>query len=457
MTNGNPKQRALRQTQSWESGWTRLGRIGEAARRERKGRLNALLHHLTPELLKQSYQRLRKEAASGVDEVTWKEYAEGVEGRIRDLHERIHSGRYRAQPSKRIYLPKGEGQRRPIGIACLEDKIVQAAMVRILNEIYEVDFLGYSYGFRPGRSQHQALDALYVGITKQKINWVVDADLKSFFDRISHRWLMRMLEERIADRRVLRLIRKWLRAGVSEAGEWRQTPVGTPQGAVISPLLANVYLHYTLDLWVRKWRRKASRGEMIYVRYADDFVAGFQYREEAERFVSLLKQRLEKFDLELNEEKTRLIEFGRFAERDRGRRGERKPETFDFLGLTHICSVSRGTGKYFLLRQPSRKKVRKKLQEVYQSLQKIRHWPIPQQGLWLRSVFQGQLNYYAVPGSAESLSKLRKALAKLWLQALRRRSQKGKRLKWDQFSPISDHWLPRVKIMHPYPWQRLRL
>ncbi len=263
MTNGNPKQRALRQTQSWESGWTRLGRIGEAARRERKGRLNALLHHLTPELLKQSYQRLRKEAASGVDEVTWKEYAEGVEGRIRDLHERIHSGRYRAQPSKRIYLPKGEGQRRPIGIACLEDKIVQAAMVRILNEIYEVDFLGYSYGFRPGRSQHQALDALYVGITKQKINWVVDADLKSFFDRISHRWLMRMLEERIADRRVLRLIRKWLRAGVSEAGEWRQTPVGTPQGAVISPLLANVYLHYTLDLWVRKWRRKASRGEMI--------------------------------------------------------------------------------------------------------------------------------------------------------------------------------------------------
>jgi group II intron reverse transcriptase/maturase len=419
--------------------------------------MNALLHHLTPELLKQSYQRLKKEATSGVDELTWKEYAEGLEDRISDLHERIHSGRYRAQPSKRIYLPKGDGGRRPIGIACLEDKIVQAGFVRILNEIYEVDFLGYSYGFRPGRSQHQALDALYVGVTKQKINWIVDADLRSFFDRISHDWLIRMLEQRIGDKRVMRLIRKWLRAGVSEAGKWSETPVGTPQGAVISPLLANVYLHYVLDLWVRQWRRKASRGEVIYVRYADDFVAGFQYREDAERFLSLLKQRLEKFDLEINEEKTRLIEFGRFAERDRRRRGQRKPETFDFLGLTHICSVSRGTGKYFILRRPSRKKVRQKLAEIYQHLQRIRHLPIPLQGQWLHSVFQGQLNYYAVPGSAESLATLRKALAKLWLKALRRRSQKGKRLRWDQFSKIADHWLPEVKIVHPYPWQRLRV
>ena len=457
MTNGNPKQRASRQTQSWESGSTRLGRIGEAARRDRKVRMNALLHHLTPELLKQSYQRLKKEAASGIDDVTWKEYAEELEDRISDLHERIHRGRYRAQPSKRIYLPKGEGGRRPIGIACLEDKIVQAGLVRILNEIYEVDFLGYSYGFRPGRSQHQALDALYVGVTKQKINWIVDADLRSFFDRISHVWLIRMLEQRIGDKRVMRLIRKWLRAGVSEAGEWSETPVGTPQGAVISPLLANVYLHYVLDLWVQQWRRKASQGEVIYVRYADDFVAGFQYREEAERFLSLLKQRLEKFDLELNEEKTRLIEFGRFAQRDRRRRGQRKPETFDFLGLTHICSVSRGTGKYFILRQPSKKKLRKKLDEIYQHLQRIRHLPIPLQGQWLRSVFQGQLNYSAVPGSAESLATLRKALAKLWLKALRRRSQKGKRLRWDQFSKIADHWLPKVKIVHPYPWQRLRV
>lgn len=457
MTNGNPNQGELYQTQGWGNGLSRLRRIGEAARRKRKGRMTALLHHLTPQLLKWGFQQLKKDAASGVDEQTWKEYGEGLEDRLQDLQERVQRGSYRAKPSKRIYLPKGNGKQRPIGIASLEDKIVQAGVVRILQEIYEVDFLGYSYGFRPKRGQHQALDALYVGITKQKVNWIIDADLRRFFDRISHSWLIRMLEERIGDKRILRLVRKWLKAGVSEEGEWSATEVGTPQGAVISPLLANLFLHYVLDLWVRKWRCQEIRGEMIYVRYADDFVAGFQYREDAERFLKVLGERLGKFDLELNEEKTRMIEFGRFARRDRKQREEGKPETFDFLGFTHICSVSRGTGKFLLLRLPSKKKIRRKLEHVYQHLMRIRHLPIPVQGRWLHRVFVGQLNYYAVPGSAESLSKIRKALARIWLKTLRRRSQKGKRLKWDKFSDIADLWIPRVRILHPYPWQRLRL
>jgi group II intron reverse transcriptase/maturase len=457
MTNGNPEQEAAHRTQSRRGASTRLGRIREAAERDKNTRFTALMHHLTVDLLRESYLSLKRDATSGVDEMTWKEYANGLEERLETLHDQVQKGRYRAKPSKRIYIPKPDGRQRPIGITALEDKIVQGATVSILKEVYEVDFRNFSYGFRPKRKQHDALDALYVGITKQKINWILDADLKSYFDTINHKWLVRFLEHRIGDKRIIRLIGKWLRAGVSEDGEWSKTTNGTPQGAVISPLLANIYLHYVLDQWVNKWR-KSAKGEVIIVRYADDFVMGFQYQREAKRFQRELKKRLEKFALTLNEEKTRLIEFGRYAARDRQKRGETKPQTFDFLGFTHICAIRRGTDKFFLLRLPSKKKIRRKLEEIYQTLKRMRHEPLEKQGAWLRSVFRGQLNYYAVPGTAESLTAIRKAISKRWLKALRRRSQKkSKKLTWERFGRVVEAWLPTVKIIHPFPWKRLRV
>jgi RNA-directed DNA polymerase len=414
------------------------------------------MHHITVDLLRASYHALKHNVAAGVDEVTWQEYGEQLENRLKDLQCRVQSGRYRAKPSKRVWIPKPDGRQRPIGIAALEDKIVQQAVVSVLNQIYEQDFLGFSYGFRPGRSPHNALDAIWVGITRKKVSWVLDADLRSFFDTINHTWLMKFVERRIADPRVLRLIRKWLRAGVSEDGEWSRTEVGTCQGSVISPLLSNIYLHYVLDEWVRDWRKKQARGEIIIVRYADDYVMGFQYRYEAERFLKELKERFAYYGLEIHNEKTRLIEFGRFAEANRQARGEGKPETFDFLGFTHVCG--RRKDNWFIIRRKTiAKRLRAKLKEVRRKIMHRRHEPVSEQGKWLRSIVQGHFNYFGVPGNSDAIDAFRMEVRKSWLFALRRRSEKSRRLTWERTKHLFDTWIPTARIQHPYPDQRLRV
>jgi group II intron reverse transcriptase/maturase len=373
--------------------------------------------------------------------------------RLPDLHERIHRGSYRAQPSKRTYIPKPDGRMRPLGIAALEDKIVQHAVVTVLNAVYETDFLGFSYGFRPGRCPHDGLDALYVGLTKRRVNWVLDADIQGFFDTIDHGWLLCFLEHRIADRRILRLIRKWLKAGVSEDGTWSETTVGTPQGAVISPLLANVYLHYVLDLWAQQWRGRHARGDVVIVRYADDFVLGFQYKEEAERFLGDLRQRLERFGLSLHPDKTRLIEFGPYAAPKRRRLGQGKPETFDFLGFTHICSKTRDGKRFTVRRKTIAKRFRAKLQAVRQHLRRQMHAGPGAVARWLRSVVQGYLNYHAVPGNIESVLCFRTQVIRYWYRTLRRRGDR-RRITWDRFGKFANHWLPRARILHPHPCLR---
>jgi RNA-directed DNA polymerase len=422
---------------------------------DRNLRFTNLMHHLTAELLREAYEALKRNAAAGVDNVTWQEYGEGMESRIRDLHDRVQSGRYRAKPSKRVWLPKPDGRQRPIGIAALEDKIVQQGAVWVLNQIYEKDFYGFSYGFRPGRSPHDALDAIWVGITQRKVSWVLDADIKSFFDTINHAWLMEFLARRIADLRMLRLIRKWLRAGVSEEGKWSRTEAGTPQGAVLSPLLSNIYLHYALDQWVSEWRKKEAIGEVIIVRYGDDFVMGFQYRHEAERFLEEMKERFAQYGLEIHGEKTRLIEFGRFAEANRTERGERKPETFDFLGFTHICSRTRKGNRFTIRRKTIAKRLRIKLKEVRETIIRKRHEPVPVLGKWLRSVIQGHFNYFAVPGNRKAIDRFRTEINRAWLFALRRRSQKSRNLMWDRIKRLIKTWIPTAKTQHPYPNQRL--
>ncbi len=424
--------------------------VREAARKDGKLKFTSLLHHLTPELPRASFFDLKKQAAPGVDEETWRDYAEDFERRIDDLHGRIHRGAYRAKPSKRTYIPKADGKLRPLGIASLEDKIVQQATRVVLECIYEQDFLGFSYGFRPGRNPHQALDALYVGITKRKVNWILDADIRGFFDHISHEWLMKFLEHRIADRRMPRLLKKWLRAGVSEDGQWSPTKIGTPQGAVISPLHANVFLHYVLDLWIADWRKRHATGEVIVVRYADDFVLGFREESDARRCLADLRERLTSFGLELHPEKTRLIEFGRYAEERRTRRGDGPPETFDFLGFTHISGKTR-RGAFTIHRLTARKKFQAKLLDLKAKLRRRMHASIAQVGAWLRSVLRGWCQYYAVPGNYVRLSQFRDAIQKLWLRTLRRRSQRGRRFPWEKFAQVCKSWLPSPKILHPYP------
>jgi RNA-directed DNA polymerase len=361
-----------------------LGGVRKVAKERRQERFTALLHHLSADLLRDSFYALKRQAAPGVDGVTWKEYETGLEGRLADLHNRIHRGAYRAQPSRRVYIPKADGRQRPLGIAALEDKVVQQAVVTILNEIYEVDFQGFSYGFRPGRSPHQALDALSVGFHRKRVNWVLDADIRGFFDQMSHEWTMKFVQHRVADHRILRLIQKRLKAGVSEEGQWSETKVGTPQGAVISPLLANIYLHYVFDLWVEAWRKKVAKGDVIVVRYADDLVVGFERRAEAERFLNEFRERLAKFGLELHPEKTRLIQFGRFAAQDRERRGKGKPETFTFLGFTHYCGKRRKDGAFIVWRETAKKRLVAKLKAIKVELKRRRHDPIPSVGEWLR-------------------------------------------------------------------------
>ena len=426
-----------------------LGGVRQVARERKQERFTALLHHLTIDLLRESYYALKRNAAPGVDGVKWGEYEDGLEDRLTDLHGRVHRGAYRAQPSRRVYIPKADGRQRPLGIAALEDKIVQQAVVTILNEIYEVDFRGFSYGFRPGSSPHQALDALNAGIQRKRVNWILDADIRGFFDNMNHEWTMKFIEHRVADNRVLRLIRKWLKAGVSEDGEWSETKVGTPQGAVVSPLLANVYLHYVFDLWAEVWREKVAKGEMIVVRYADDLVAGFQHRAEAERFLREFQERLAKFGLEIHPEKTRLIEFGRFAEANRNGRGEGKPETFTFLGFTHYCGRN-SKGSFVVWRRTAAKRMRAKLLQLKQELRRKMHEPVGVVGEWLKRVVQGYYRYHAVPGNIAALGRFRDRLCMLWRQALRRRSQRRKP-GWDQLRPTFEQWIPRPRILHPYP------
>ena len=456
LTKENTEQTLLDRTQSREMDRRPFiarsrGLLGvrEAARKDRL-RFTSLLHHITEELLRDSFFELKKQATPGIDGETWRDYAMGFERRIEDLHRRIHRGAYRAKPFKRSYIPKSDGTMRPLGIAALEDKIVQQAARTVLECIYEQDFLGFSYGFRPGRSSHQALDALFVGITKRKVNWIIDADIRGFFDHISHDWLMKFLEHRIADRRMLRLLKKWLRAGVSEDGEWSPTKVGTPQGAVISPLFANVFLHYVLDLWIHDWRKRQAKGEVIIVRYADDFVIGCREESDARKCLAALEERLVKFGLELNREKTRLIEFGRYAEERRAKRGEGPPETFDFLGFTHISGKTR-RGDFTIHRKTARKKFQAKLAELKETISRRRHDDLAMVGEWLQSVFRGWCQYYAVPGNYTRLRQFRDAIQRIWLRTLRRRSQRGRRLTWEKFSKLSRRWLAAPKILHPYP------
>jgi RNA-directed DNA polymerase len=446
----NAEQTTTSQTQSWNDALSGLRGVREAAKRDKRLKFTALLHHVSVPLLESSFYALKRDAAPGVDGVTWKEYETGLGERLKDLHSRVHRGTYRAQPSKRAYIPKTDGRQRPLGIAALEDKIVQHAVVTVLNPIYEEDFLGFSYGFRPGRRQHDALDALWVGLMRKKVSWVLDADVRSFFDEVRHDWLLRFVEHRIADRRILRLIRKWLRAGVSEEGQWSKTEKGTPQGAVASPLLANVYLHYAFDLWVQHWRRHHATGDVIVVRYADDAVLGFQHRADAERFLQDWKERLSRFGLELHPDKTRLIESGRFATANRKERGEGKPETFDFLGFTHICGQTWKTGKFLVLRKTIHKRLSAKLRALKEELLRRRHLSVAELGKWLRSVVQGYFNYHAVPGNLASLRSFRLQVIRRWMRALRRRSQKH-RLTWPRFVALADRWLPGPAILHPYP------
>ncbi len=432
-----------------------LTRIREAAKDRKKERFTSLLHHIDVALLEQAYDWLKRDAAPGVDGMMWADYGEGLAERLADLHGRVHRGSYRAQPSRRTYIPKADGRQRPLGIAALEDKIVQRALVEVLNAIYETDFLGFSYGFRPGRGQHDALDALAVGIENQAVNWIVDADIRGFFDNIDHDWMMRFVEQRIGDRRVLRLIRKWLKAGVVEDGVLQAAEKGTPQGAVISPLLANIYLHYVYDLWARQWRQRHAQGAMIVVRYADDMVVGFEHRPDAERFLAELRDRLAGFGLDLHPDKTRLIEFGRNAAGDRAARGEGKPETFDFLGFTHICSRKR-RGGFLLARHTRRDRKWARLQDIKEGLRRRWHQDVAEQGQWLGSVMRGYFAYHAIPTNSHALKAFRYHVVHIWRRALRRRSQRD-RTTWADINRLASRYLPQPRITHPWPSQRFRV
>jgi len=450
---GNAFKPSTLRTPSRASVTAGLERVRQRARLKKKERFTALLHHVNVDLLRFAYASLKRDAAAGVDGVTWEEYGIELDRKLSDLHARVHRGSYRTQPVQRRYIPKPDGRKRPLGIAALEDKIVQRALCEVLNAIYEEDFLGFSYGFRPGRSQHDALDALAVGIESTKVNFVLDADIRAFFDTVSHDWLLRFVEHRIGDRRVIRLIRKWLRAGVREEdGTVTPTKVGTPQGAVISPLLANIYLHYALDLWAQQWRQRHARGNLIIVRYADDVIVGLEHAADAERFLAGMHERLKQFALELHPEKTRLIEFGRYAAQNRERRGKGKPETFAFLGFTHICGKSR-KGDFQLRRKTRRDRMRAKLAAIKLQLRWHLHAPIPEQGSWLKHVMTGYFAYHAVPTNAHALSTFRYFVSQIWLHSLRSRSQRTA-ITWARMSKLEAQYLPKPRILHPWPNQR---
>ena len=426
-----------------------LERIRQVARQRKKEKFTALLHHVSIEHLEAAFYELKENAAAGVDGVTWKDYETGLERKLADLHARVHRGAYRPQPSRRVYIPKPDGRERPLAVAALEDKIVQRATAAVLGAIYEEDFLGFSYGFRPGRGAHDALDALVVAISSRKVNWILDADIQSFFDTVSQEWLIRFVEHRIGDRRIIRLIQKWLRAGVLEDGVVNVSEMGTGQGAVISPLLANIYLHYVVDLWAERWRRQEATGDMIIVRYADDFIVGFEHESDARRFLDMMRERFKEFALSLNPQKTRLIEFGRTAAENRKRRGLAKPETFNFLGFTFICGKSR-RGRFLVERKPRRDRMRAKLRAIKEGLRQRMHQPIPEQGKWLRTVVTGYYNYFAVPTASRALEAFRHHVCEQWLRTLRRRGQKD-HTTWERITRLAATWLPKPHVLHPWP------
>src|SRR5215831_4113405 len=451
-TKGNAGQQSTCRTQSRVSVSQALERIRRIARERKKERFTALFHHLSMDLLEEAFFELKEDAAPGVDRLTWTDYEADLEQNLEDLHDRVQRGAYRALPSRRVYIPKPDGRQRPLAVAALEDKIVQRAVLALLNAIYEEDFLGFSYGFRPGRGTHDALDALCVGIHSRKVSWILDADIRSFFDEISQEWLTRFLEHRTGDRRIIRLIQKWLKAGVLEAGAVSVSDKGTGQGSVISPLLANIYLHYALDLWAVRWRRREATGDMVIVRYADDFIVGFQHEADARRFLDEMRERLGKFALSLHPEKTRLIEFGRFAAERRKRRGLGKPETFNFLGFTFICGKTR-QGKFQIKRRTRRDRMRAKLKMIKEEMWRRMHQPIPEQGKWLGRVVSGYFDYHAVPTNGRALAVFEHHVTDLWRHTLRRRSQRA-RITWAQMTQLVNAWLPKPIILHPWPSAR---
>ena len=445
----NPQERDTIRTQGRAVVQSALERVRQAARRGKEEKFTALLHHIyAVDLLREAYYALKRGAAAGVDGETWETYGEGLEERLWDLSGRLKRGAYRASPVRRVNIPKADGSTRPLGVTVVEDKIVQRATVAVLEAIYEEDFLGFSYGFRPQRSARQALEAVDRGLMTKRVNWVLDADIRGYYEAIDHEWLVKFVEHRIGDERVVRLIQKWLKAGVLEDGEWTRKETGVPQGGSVSCVLANLYLHYVFDLWVQEWQKRRAQGEMIVVRYADDIIVGFEHRADAERFLGQLRERLAKFNLELHPEKTRLIEFGRFAAQDRRKRGDPKPETFNFLGLTHICGRGK-KGRFTVLRQTMRERMRAKLREVKAELRVRLHEPIAEMGKWLRSVVSGHGRYYGVAGNYRALSRFRYYVGRLWWRTLSRRSQKG-HVRWERMARLVKRWLPPAQIYHPY-------
>ena len=455
LAKGNPHQQTASRTPSRTDAPSALERVRHAASRDRRLQFTALLHHVyNLDTLRAAYFSLKRDAAPGVDGETWRHYGECLEENLQDLSDRLKRGAYRAKPVRRVYIPKADGRLRPLGVTALQDKLVQRATAEVLNAIYETDFLGFSYGFRPRRSQHNALDALYTGLLTKHVNWVLDVDIRGFFDAIDHGWLVTFIKHRIADRRIVRLIQKWLNAGVLEEGKRIRMEEGTPQGGSASPLLANIYLHYVFDLWVQAWRRTHTRDDVIVVRFADDIVIGFQNKSDAERFWKELTERFGKFRLELHPEKTRLMEFGPFAAEHRGALGQGKPETFNFLGFTHICGKKRSNGRFTVLRQTIRQRLQAKLSEVKAELRRRMHDPIPEVGTWLRSVVGGHIRYYGVPMNSPALHLFRFQVGRLWHRVLSRRSQNG-RVLWDRMRRLINRWLPPARVCHPYPLRRL--
>jgi RNA-directed DNA polymerase len=453
LAKGNPHQLTMLRTQRRVGMSHRLERIRQAASRDRKMRFTALFHHVyCLDTLRRAYRGLNPKAAPGIDGITWQQYGADLESNLQGLSERLKRGAYRAKPTRRTYIPKADGRQRPLGVTALEDKIVQAALVEVLNAIYEVDFLGFSYGCRPGRGPHDALDALTVGLVRSKVNWVLSIDVCGFFDAMIHDWLVKFIEHRIADQRVVRLIRKWLSAGVLEEGKRIESEMGSPQGASFSPLAANIYLHYVFDLWSHQWRRRHAQGDVRIVRYVDDMVVGFEKRHEAEQFLEALSQRFVDFGLDLHPTKTTLIEFGRFARERRQERGRGKPHTFNFLGFTHLCGRSR-KGTFRIERRTMAQRFRAKLSEMKAELRRRRHQPVPNQGAWLRSVLLGHYRYYGVPFNFKALQRFQFEVSRLWQRSLSRRSQKGG-VTWKRMRRLVSKWFPAVRLYHPYPQER---
>ena len=448
-TKGNADQQSTHRAQDRASVSQALERLRQAARQREKERFTSLLHHVDPAMLRTAFYAMKRDAAPGVDGMTWETYEQDLDRRIETLHERVHAGTYRALPSRRSYIPKEDGSKRPLAVAALEDKIVQRAVAAVLSAIHEEDFLGFSYGFRPNRSQHDALDAVIVGISSKKVNYILDADIRSFFTEVSQQWVVRFLEHRIGDKRIIRLVQKWLRSGILEDGIVTIEEKGTGQGSVISPLLSNIYLHYVFDLWAERWRRREATGDMIMVRYADDTVVGFQHESDARRFRDAMRDRLREFSLSLHPEKTRLIEFGRFAAQNCKRRGRSKPETFKFLGFVLICDKSR-RGDFRIRRKSRRDRMCAKLREIKEGLRHRMHRPIPETGKWLAQIVAGYFAYHAVPTNSPALSAFRYHVLVLWHRQLCRRSQRASVL-WTRMTKLADEFLPPPRVLHPWP------